>query len=89
MSGICKSCLHRLTRLYQGHHKVNIRSRFSTSRATRLYVPPITSTIGDVYLDVEPQPDMEYLLDPENMQAIRENIISRKGVGDIDQVVSQ
>lgn len=37
---------------------------------------------------MKPELDFEYLLDPENLPAIRDNIQSRKGVGDIDLVVS-
>ena len=36
----------------------------------------------------EPELDMEYLLDPENVQEIRENIENRKGVGNISALVS-
>ena len=36
----------------------------------------------------EPEFNFEYLCDPENIEEIRVNIKHRKGVGDIDKVVS-
>ena len=36
-----------------------------------------------------PEFDFDYLCDPLNREEIRENIINRKGVGDIDKVVSK
>jgi len=38
---------------------------------------------------LEPVPDLEYLLDKSNLKTIRENIQNRKGVGDIDLLVSR
>lgn len=37
----------------------------------------------------EPQLNWEYLCNPDNLEFIRENIAHRKGVGDIDKVVSR
>lgn len=36
----------------------------------------------------EPELDWEYILDARNMEEIRQNVANRKGVGDIDLVVS-
>ena len=36
----------------------------------------------------EPEFDLEYLCDPQKRDEIRQNILYRKGVGDIDKVVS-
>ena len=36
----------------------------------------------------DPEFDIDYLLNPENYEAIKENIQNRKGVGDLDLVVS-
>ena len=37
---------------------------------------------------IEPEYDLDYILNPINLAAIRDNIIHRKRVGDIDSVVS-
>ena len=36
----------------------------------------------------DPELDLDYLLDPENLQEISENIVNRKGVGNIVSLVS-
>jgi len=43
---------------------------------------------GQQYCHLEPELDWEYLLHPDNTEAIAANIKSRKGVGDINQVIS-
>lgn len=39
-------------------------------------------------LFTDPEFDVDYLLNPKNHDEIRKNIADRKGVGDIDLVVS-
>ena len=36
----------------------------------------------------DPELNLEYLLDPDNLQEISENIVNRKGVGNIELLVS-
>ena len=37
----------------------------------------------------DPHLDMDFLLNPKNLETIKENITNRKGVGDIPALVSQ
>ena len=36
----------------------------------------------------DPELDLDYLLKPENLQEIGQNIVNRKGVGNIEKLVS-
>lgn len=37
----------------------------------------------------DPELDMDYLLHPDNLREIQDNIVNRKGVGNIEQLVSK
>lgn len=37
----------------------------------------------------DPELDMDYLLNPDNLREIQDNIVNRKGVGNIEQLVSK
>ena len=45
--------------------------------------------VDNLFTVSDPELDLDYLLDPSNRDTIKQNISDRKGVGNIDQVVSK
>ena len=82
----CARCLRKIQMLLS--HKPALRvAAMMVSAQHRLLSVSSHRANSHVYLDVDAEPDMEYLLNPDNKEEIRANIASRKGVGDIDKVV--
>ena len=82
----CARCLRKIQMLLS--HKPGLRvGAMRVSAQHRLLSVSSHRANSHVYLDVDAEPDMEYLLNPDNKEEIRANIASRKGVGDIDKVV--
>jgi len=50
--------------------------------------PPLMHCTRCMSTNLSPSPDWSYLLNTENTDEIRLNIANRKGVGDIEKVVS-
>ena len=74
-TSICMGCVKRLHSL--------LKHRPASTILTKKYV-----SSRPLEYQFEPVPDLEYLLDPANLQIIRDNIKNRKGVGNIDELVS-
>ncbi|XP_067936347.1 serine--tRNA ligase, mitochondrial-like isoform X1 [Watersipora subatra] len=68
---VCLMCLRRIAS----------KNRLHTFQFIRSYASFFKQLNG---FQFEPVPDLEYLLDPTNRETIKENIKSRKGIGDID-----
>lgn len=53
----------------------------------RLLSACVSSHVNTSVVVSRPELNFDYLLDERNLEKIRENIKSRKGIGDIDQVL--
>ncbi len=81
-------CLKKLTRLTRLRAKQMSSVHGLGTKSTMNFETPEPTPKWTEDKLPQPEPDFNYLCDPNNTQEIRENIANRKGRGDIDQVVS-
>lgn len=63
-----------------------VRNLSSETEANVAFIHELTASSQEA--DIRPEFNFDFLCDPRNTDSIKENIANRKGIGNIDRVVS-